>query len=258
MEQKTFQLSNTRTFRRGVRIFVKDAAGKVSDMLCMFTTEKIVSERERYTNARTKAAEYKTTNEMVVNALFSDAAYGKDFYLKGDEEGKLKRSSFVVSQEDIERASLESLFNSAGLIFDRSKSIPILKKEYSLHLEALGGRKIKESGPLEIPHIPVDVPKDIINAKVEARNKYEELYGEPVPEIVFDDIAFLDGMSNPDFKAQAYIKTKTEEAEAAQKSGSDAGDSKEDLYKVYFEKFKKNVPNAKKNDIAWIKGQLSE
>lgn len=256
MDSKIFVLTNKRTYRRGVRVFVKGQDGKVTDRLCVFTTEQLVSDAERNTNARTVAAQYETKNEILYHALLADSAYGKDFTLLGDPEGKLKEASLKLSPEDIKKATLANLFSSAGLKFDATKDVAILEMEYAMHIQALSGVKTQMSAPAPIPHQIVNVGQSIAELKEAARLKYEEDYGERVPDIVYNDLAFLDGLSNPEFDAEKYIQSKLATPEPV--IGSEAPEKEESIHDLYFKKFGKNVPNMKKNDVAWIKGKLNE
>jgi len=263
MELKVFVLTNKRTYRRGVRVFVKGQNGKVTDRLCQFTTEHLVNEMERNTNARTVAAQFTTKDEVLYHALLADSAYGKDFTLQGDPEGKLKEASLKLSPDDIKKATLANLFGASGLKFDVSKPIETLEMEYALHIQALSGAKTQISPPAPIPHQIVNVGQSIAELKQAARQKYEEDYGEKVPEVVYDDLAFLDGMSNPEFDAEKYIQSKLAEpakveATEAPKAQEVPEGKPESIHELYFKKFGKNVPVMKKNDVAWIKGKLNE
>lgn len=260
MEQKIFVLTNKRTYRRAVRVFVKGQDGKVSDRLCTFTTEHLVSDQERNTNARQVAAQFSTKNELLYHALLSDSGYGKDYTLKSDPEGNLKEASLKLTPDDIKKATLATLFSGANLKFDAEKQISVLELEYATHIQSLSGLKTQTSAPAPIPHNIVDVAKEIENKKAAARQKYEDEYGEAVPPVVYDDITFLDGMSNPDFNAEKYIESKLTDAPKVDEGiAQEVKEEKpEDIHALYFEKFGKNVPNMKKNDTAWIKGKLNE
>jgi len=256
MEEKVFVLTNKRTFRRGVRVFVKGQDGKVTDRLLMFTTEHLVSDQERSTNARTVAAQYATRNETLYHALLADTGYGKDFVLINDPEGKLKEASLKISPDDIKKATLASLFGGVGLRFDVTKDVSILEMEYSMHIQALSGKKMEVSSPAPIPHQIVNVAQGIAEMKQAARQKYEDDYGERVPDIVYDDVTFLDGMSNPDFDAEKYIQSKLVEPEKVEVP--EVKEVNVNIHDLYFKKFGKNVPNMKKNDTKWIEGKLNE
>lgn len=248
---KTFILANKKTYRRGLRLFIKGKDGKMSLRICTFTTEHLVDEKQRAKNARKIHAEFITSNQVVIDALFKDSGYGKSFYLKGDSEGKLKRQTTVVTAGDAKRLALRNLMEQVGLPFDDNKPTEILAEEYNIHVQASSGRKIEKSTASVIPGNPVDVAKDIADQKDVARNLYEEKYGEPIPAEFKNDVALLDGLSNPNFDAQAYIAEKAEKHDEEQ-------DTKEELWAQYFDKFDTKVPNPKKNDIAWIKAKLAE
>lgn len=255
MEEKVFILTNKRTFRRGVRVFVKGQDGKVTDRLLMFTTEHLVSDQERSTNARTVAAQYATRNEVLYHALLADTGYGKDFTLITDPEGKLKEASLKIRPDDIKKATLSNLFDAAGLKFDANKDVNILEREYTIHIQALSGRKMEVSAPAPIPHQVVNVAQGIAEMKQAARQKYEDDYGERVPAVVYDDITFLDGLSNPDFDAEKYIESKLAVPEKVEEEVSKP---EQDIYGQYFDLHQKNVPNMKKNDTVWIKAKIAE
>lgn len=257
MEKKTFVLSNKKTFRRGIRVFIKGKDGKYASRLCTFTTEHLVDEKQRSTNARKKAAEFITENEEIINGLFHDPAYGKDFYLKGDEEAKLKKEATKINNEDAKRIALNNLFDLAGLPFDDTKSFEVLQAEYNLYAESLSGRKITKSTATSINYEEKNVAKEISDAKEAARQAYREKYGKEIPAEVANDVAFLDGMSNPNFDAEKYLASK---GVSSDEDDDDPGESedKTKLHDMYFEKFGKNVPNLKVNDLAWIKAKLEE
>lgn len=255
MEQKVFVLTNKRTYRRSVRVWMEEKDGKVVDRLCEFTTEHLVSDQERNTNARIIPAQFSTKNEELYHALLADSAYGKDFTLKSDPEGKLKEESLKLSPEDIKKATLQNLFSASKLKFDVNKPIHILEMEYAMHVQALSGSKMSFD-PAPIPHQVVNVGQSIAEMKQAARAKYEDDYGEKVPEVVYDDLAFLDGMSNPEFDAEKYIKSKLVEPEKMEVPEVKAAE--ENVHDLYFKKFGKLVPVPKKNDVAWIKGKLNE
>lgn len=264
MEHKVFVLTNKRTYRRAVRVFVKGQDKKVADRLCLFTTEHLVNDQERNTNARQIPAQFSTNNESLYHSLLSDSGYGKDFVLEGDPQGKLKEASQKLSPEDIKKATLEALFSGAKLKFDGNKPIELLEMEYAMHVQALSGVKTQISAPAPIPHQIVDVAKQMAEKKAEARQKYEDEYGEPVPPVVYDDLAFLDGMNSPGFDAEKYIDSKLAkpevmpETEQGKEEAPETKESEESIYDMYFKKFGKNVPNMKKNDTAWIKGKLND
>lgn len=256
MQEQVFVLKKSRPYKRTVRIFMKNKMNKVTSVNCMFTTEHLVSEQERQTSAKTRPAEFSTNNPELYEAMLCDSSYGKDFCLKSDPDGKLKKKTVVLTRDDIDMAALEKLYVDAGMNFDHRLSFLELQQAYKFHMEATGGRKFEVSKPAEIKIDVVDVAADINSQKLKAIGNYETKYGEPVPEIVSGDVAFLDAMLNIDFDAEAYIKSKTEKLEAAKKS--DPGDDTfENLDAKYFEKFKTHIPNSKKNDIGWVKNKLN-
>ena len=255
MEKKTFVLRNKKTYRRGIRIFIKDKDGKFKDRLLNFTTEHLVDEKQRTTNARKIHGEYTTEKLDEISALFSDSAYGKDFYLKGDPDGKLKTATIKVTNDDAKKIALRNLFTLADLPFDDSKPFEVLNEEYNLYAQSFSGRRIGASTAKAIPVEMVDVAEGIASAKAAARELYFKKYGEEVPGVVRDDTAFLDGLSNPDFDAKKYIESKTP---ASSEEDDNATEGKEALRDAYFQKFGKNVPNPKLNDLPWIKAKLEE
>lgn len=259
MNEQVFVLKKKRPYKRSVRVFIKNRLGKVTSVNCMFTTEHLVNEMERTTNARLIAAQFKTTNEELIEALYRDASYGKDFCHISDPEGQLKKPTLILSKEDINYASLHQLYINAGLNFDPKATYDELLSGYSIHMQALGGKKIEVSGPAQIPHQPSNPLQEIESQKMKARTNYETKYGEPVPDVVKDDIAFLDAMTNIDFDAAKYISAKVEkQAEAANIEQAKATeDTFESLDAQYFEKFKTHIPTNKKNDFGWVKNKLN-
>jgi len=160
---------------------------------------------------------------------------------------------------------MKNLFDSVGLEFNPAMDINVLKKMYEFHVHALAGtNKVSESPAKEIPATPVNVQKNITDGVIEAQAKFKEIYGYPVPDVVVDDLAFYDGLSNPDFDAEAYIASKSKEVEGEDIDEMvDAGEiavepTIEQLRQKYFDKFGTNVANIKKNDAAWIKAKLAE
>lgn len=260
MERKTFVLANKKTYRRPVKVFVKDGKGILSERWLTFTTEHLINKEARHTNGRNVAAEFVTGDPVELNALYSNTAYGIDFYEKGDEKGLKKAAGQNLTTEDFEKMAIKSLFESADLIFDTTKSIGLLKAEYKLYLELKSGKKIVESPAKEIVFKKVDVGAEIESQKQDARDFYEDQYGEKVPDIVWNDTGFLDGLSNPNFDAKKYISEK-EGYQKIEESIPPAGEpvnEKETLHTAYFEKFSKRVPNMKSNDLGWIKSQLEK
>lgn len=268
MEAKTFILTNTKTWSRQVRVYVMNKNKKYEERQLPFSTEHVVSSKQRNTRGHQVPAQYTTADPIIIEAIYRDSAYGKDFVEKGDPEGKKKQASIIVTDVDKDLAALRSLFKQVNLTMDESLPFEVLKQQYALHVEALSGSKMKESTATEIPHVPVDVKASLVQGMAAARQKYEDEYGDPIPDIVENDLAFLDGLSVPGFDAQKYIETKMAEADRqdgekdnskdVKKDNAPSADDKDALHKAYFEKTGKNVPNMKSNDLAWIKAKLEE
>nr|WP_319265294.1 hypothetical protein [uncultured Draconibacterium sp.] len=263
MKAKTFRLSNPRTWKREVRVFMLNKEKKFEQILLPFTTEGEVPAKMRTKRGRTIPAKYSTSNPEIIRALYSDSAYGKDFYEVGDEKFENKLPTLVVTKEDAELVALRSLYKGANLEFVESDSLEVAKKKYEIHLSALAGvNKIGESTATEIPHIPVDPQKQMNEAIAKGKADYEKKYGEPVPEEIAGDkkklLALIDGLNTPGFNVQAYVAeaTKVDEEESTEEESPEP--TKEELLKKYFDKFDKNVPNTKKNDLGWIKDQLAK
>lgn len=262
---KTFVLANKKEWRREVKVFVLNKDKKFEERSLPFTTEHLVTDKLRTEKGRTVAAEYKTSDPVILEAIYRDTAYGKDFYEKGDAEGKLKRPSVFINEKEKQITALRGLFNMVGLPMDETLPYEVLKEQYEIHVSALSGRKIEKSVAKEIPGTPVDVQASIVEGINAARAKYEQKYGEPVPAIVWDDLAFLDALSNPEFEAQKYISEKiaanepsAKEGEEKKKESEEPVETLEQLREKYFTKTGQNVPNPKKNDAAWIKAQLEK
>jgi len=273
MEAKTFILTKTKTWKREVRVFIMDANKKYVEKLLPFTTEHVVSSKQRNTRGHVIPAQFITTDPIILAAIYRDSAYGKDFVELGDPEGKKKQPSIVINENDRQLVALRGLFNMAGLPMDETLPYDVLKEQYEIHMTSISGKN-KVSGPAEIPHIQVDVKAGINDGIAAARQKYEDNYGDPIPTIVANDLAFLDGLSNPEFDAQKYIENKmieqsklksdhdegvqyTKDDQLNEALGTPAND-KEMLHANYFQKFSKKVPNMKVNDLAWIKAKLEE
>lgn len=249
MERKTFILTYTKDFRLFTRVFLKGKDGKNEQRNVTFTTEHRISEKQRNTNARRIPAEFSTSDERLYDGLLRSPAYGKTFVLKDDPEGKLKRTPFDITPLDARKIALKNYFDEAGLKFDASKPAEVLEEEYRIFANAKTGSDVKESGPAKIEHKPVDIAKEMQDQMDEARKVYEDKYGEPIPEAYANDKALLDGLSNPDFDAKAYMDS----------IGSGLAEPTiEELREKYLEKKGVNVPNPKKNDAAWIKSKLAE
>ncbi len=258
---KTFVLKRKKTFRRGVRVFIKGIDGKFTDRVLKFSTEHLAPVKLRKTRARAIAAEFTTSNSDEIEALFSDSAYGKDFFLKGDPEGKLKQATRIVSKMDSEKMALKGLFEMINLPFDESKPLAVSQEMYKIQASAMSGRKIeKGSGPTPIPIEKIDVAKSMAETADVARKIYEDKYGEPIPEIINElpheqYLGFLSALGDPGFDAEIYIKNLGSEPVETEEDKPQSIDA---LQKAYFDKFGKNVPNPKKNDAAWIKRKLAE
>jgi hypothetical protein len=268
MEAKTFILTNTKTWSRQVRVFILNQNKKYEERLLPFTTERVVNSKQRSERGRTVAAEYVTSDPVIIAALYRDSAYGKDFIQKGDTEGKLKAPTIIINDNDRQIVALRGLFKIAGIPFDETLPYDVSKEMYEIHMSSLAGKK-QEPSVTEIPLNKVDVKASIQDGINAARQKYEEDYGDPIPAIVANDLAFLDGLSNPNFDAQKYIEEKEAEAEKGNtKEDAPAGgaeqkedapvNEKETLHASFFAKFGKKVPNMKASDMAWIKAKIEE
>lgn len=267
MEAKTsvFVLTNKKTWRREVRIFVMNVNKKFEQKLLPFTTEHRVNNKQRTVLGRNTAAEFITSDPILIDAMYRDSAYGKDFTEKGDPEGLKKKQTLIINDNDRQIVALRGLFAAVGLFMDEKLPYDVLKEQYEIHMSAMSGKKSEKTQATEIPHVPVDVKLSIEQGILAARQRYEDDYGDPIPDIVTNDLAFLDGLSNPAFDAQKYIDAKLAEVEkpAEVESGDESKDEstvseKEALHKAYFDKIGKNVPNMKSNDLAWIKAKLEE
>ena len=254
MERQTFVLAKTKPFRHHLKLYVRDSHGKTTHRIVTFTTEHLVSEKERVTNARKKAAQFSTSDPIEVDALLRDTGYGKTFYLKGDEKGERKLESFNITPTDVKKIALQNLFVNVGLEFDGEKSAELLQEELRLFLSAKTGTEIGSSTASQIPHIPVDVKQTIDDKIKEAHAKYETLFGEPIPEELKNDLAFLDGLSNPDFNAKEYIASKG----IVEPGEDDLPDDPEALGEIYFQLLGKKVAIPMKNNIEWIKSKIKE
>ena len=270
MEAKTFVLTKTKTWKREVRVFILDTNKKYVEKLLPVTTVSVVPQKQRNTRGHIIAAQYVTSDPLIIAAIYRDSAYGKDFVELNDPEGKKKQPTIIVNENDRELVALTGLFKLAGLEMDETLPYDVLKKQYEIHMTSISG-KGKVSGPAEIPHIQVDVKAGINDGIAAARQKYEDDYGDPIPAIVANDLAFLDGLSNPEFNVQKYIENKMLEAsktteieggdEPKKESASGSEDQlseKDALHAKYFIKTGKKVPNMKVNDLGWIKSKLEE
>lgn len=248
---KTFELTakNKRTFRRNVRVFFKNALGKIETRHLVFTTEHLVTKNDRFKNAKLRCAQYSTADPLIQDAIFSDSAYGKDFYQVGDEKGENKIDRNPITFQDLELSSLKNLFLSAKLPFDDTKNISILKLEYQMHMEAVNGISIKESAPAIIQITPSNPLDDINNAKQVVRDAYKVKTGKEIPAEFANDSTLLSALqSNPDFDVESYIAPNSTEGIVDL--------TKEDLHQKYFDQNGTKVPNPKSNDLDWIKEKL--
>lgn len=266
-QAKTFVLTNKKTWRREVRVFVMNINKKFEERLLSFTTEHRVSNKQRTVLGRNTSAEFITSDPILIDAMYRDSAYGKDFTEKGDTEGLKKKPTLIINDTDRQIVALRGLFAATNLFMDEKLPYDVLKEQYEIHMSAMSGKKSDKPQATEIPHVPVDVKLTIEQGILAARQRYEDEYGDPIPAIVANDLAFLDGLSNPAFDAQKYIDAKLAEAsKPAEIEGGDEPQKKEDapvneketLHKAYFEKTGKTVPNMKSNDLVWIKGKLAE
>lgn len=274
MATKTFVLSNPRVWKREVAVWLPNKDKKLSKRLLPFATEN-VKPGQRREKGRAVPAQFTTADEKLQEALYRNTGYGKDFYEKGDKEGKNKMETLVVSKEDAELVALRSLYEANGLVFDENDPLDVAKKKYEIHIHALAGtRKLGESTATEIAHVQVDPKQQITDAISAGKKAYEEKYGEPVPEAIGEDkaklITLIDGMNTPGFDVEAYVAEATAEDEEEEVEESKAPEAdpntakaakeptKEELLKQYFDKFGKHVPNAKKSDTSWIKAQLAK
>lgn len=265
MEAKTFVLTNKKTWRREVRAFVMNVNKKFEERLLPFTTENRVNNKQRTVLGRVTAAEFVTSDPVLIDALYRDTAYGKDFTEKGDTEGLKKKPTLIINDKDRQIVALRGLFAAVGLFMDETLPYDVLKEQYEIHMSAMSGKKSEKTQATEIPHVPVDVKLTIEQGVIAARQRYEDEYGDPIPAIVANDLAFLDGLSNPAFDAQKYIEGKLAEVneiiDPIPGSGNEAFNpqgEKATLHDLYLKKTGKNVPNMKSNDLAWIKAKLEE
>jgi hypothetical protein len=266
---KTFVLTNKKTWRREVRVFVMNVNKKFEERLLGFTTEHRVTNKQRTVAGRNTAAEFVTSDPVLIDALYRDSAYGKDFTEKGDTEGLKKKPTLIINDKDRQIVALRGLFSAVGLHMDETLPYDVLKEQYEIHMSAISGKKTDKPQATNIPHTPVDVKQTIEQGILAARQKYEEDWGEPIPAIVANDLAFLDGLSNPAFDAQKYIEAKLAEESKDLEGNKEIKDTKdlkeeapvnekEKLHAAYFEKTGKKVPNMKLNDLAWIKAKIEE
>jgi hypothetical protein len=262
-QEKVFVLTDERTYKRSLNIYVYDPAGKLEKRNIVFTTEHLIDKSQRSTNAKRVAAQYFAQSDAEVRALLSSSGYGKTFVRIDDPAGKLKLPTVFVSPDDAEKAALKILFDKAKLEFDPRHDASVLKKEYEIYIMTLAGtNKIGESTAKEIPGEPVNVQAGIENGVNKAKALFQEKYGYPIPEIVENDLGFLSWISDCDAPADKVEKYISDKEKSLDKSvpteGSIEEPTLEELQKQYFIKKNANVPNIKKNDAAWIKMKLAE
>lgn len=256
---KVFILLNKRDFSRVINIFVVNPTGKIDKRNVKFTTERLVDAKQRQTAARKVAAEYWAKNDAEVEALLSSSGYGITFVRKDDPMGILKKQTRMISTEDAERAALKALFEAIGLEFDEKLTNDVLKSQYAIHAQTVAGtKKVAASGPKQIIAKPVDVAGEIAQGKQQAKNSFKEKYGYEVPDVVANDVAFLDALSNPDFDAEKYIENVTSKADEPE-DGPVEDEKPIDYWQEKYSTLKgTKVPNPKKNDIAWIKAEVAK
>jgi len=261
-EKTVFVLTNKNTWRRGVRAFVKGTDGNLELRLLMFTTEHLVNSKERKKKGKKIAAQYTTSKKAEIQALLESSSYGINFVQKNDVEAKLKKPTRTIGPSDAKIIALGNLFKSADLDFDPSKPFAVLNQEYQLYVTALAGRAMAVSPARTIPAAIVDVQQSIGDVVALARKTYEEKYGEEVPEIVSEDLAFFDGLSNPDFDPIKYIAEKTDKGEDIAPTPPDGEPTAElkveEARAKYFKILNKHVPVPKKNNIAWMMEKIAE
>lgn len=252
-----FELTRKRTFKRVVKLYIKANDGKFKQRNIDFTTENIVRPDQRSGAARRKAAQFITNDPIVINALLSDTGYGITFIQKGDDEGKLKKASYNVTEKDAKLMALRLQCDNAKLVYDDTTSFEVLKEQLLLHLEGLSGVKTEESAPSQIAHNKVDVKSNIQKGAEDARELFIEKYNQEVPDSVYNDLSFFDALSNdPKFDALAYIALKEEEEDKEAPEVIEPSE-KESLHAEYQKVIGTKVANNKSNDLAWIKGQIA-
>jgi hypothetical protein len=257
MNRQTFILLKKKTFRHNLKLFVKDSEGKTDRRTIPFTTEHLVRDIDRAGKARKTLAEYSTTDEVIYDALLRDSGYGKVFTLKSDPEGKLKKEPLNITPLDAEKIALRNLFANSNLPFDDKKSNAVLREELTIYIQAQTGKEIKQSTAKEIPGTPVNVLQTLQEQVDQAISDYEEETGNDFPEFETksDMYNFIDGLKNPEFNQEKFIKEHSVEKNS---SGDDLPDDAEELGKLYQGLFDTNVPNPKKNNVDWIKGKIKE
>ena len=264
MERQAFILTQKKTFRHNLKLYIKDSDGKIDKRNITFTTEHKVKDKERSKRARKIAGEYSAIDEKIIDALYRDTGYGKTFVHVDDPEGKRKRDAFVITTFDAKKIALRGLFKNADLKFDESKSAEVLTEEYRIHISAQTDKVVRKGDATQIPHEPVDVKQQLADTVNQAHAIYEEKYGEPVPEDYVTDLAFLSSLADPKWDAKAFMAEKDKESKDVEEPIPDASnsnglpDTAEALWPIYKEVLGVNVANPKKNDPAWMKKKILE
>lgn len=259
---ETFILLKKKTYRRFVKIYLPKANSKNAYFAnhVQFTTDGLVDPKQRSTSARTKNAEYSTDVQEEIDALMSSDGYGKDYTLKRDPEGKLKKPSRNLSNDDQRKAALRGLYKEMGIEFDNSKTYDFLLAEYSGYVKALSGSKGTQgnSAPAQIPVTITNVNQNIEDMKNAARAKYFDLFGEEIPSVVYNDSTFLDGIMVPGFDAKSYIENALKPEPEEGVEIQEEVDTPDSLGKKYLEKFGVLPPAPYKNNIEWLKNKLTQ
>lgn len=256
MERQTFILTNTKEYRRGMTIFIKEMDGKIDKRQITFTTEHKVREQDRTTNARKVAAEYSTTDPKLIDGMYRDTGYGKTFVHKDDPNAERKLTAYNVTPLDTEKIALRNLFIGAGMEFDDKKDIKVLHKEYQIHMTAKAGVNIDgaQSTAKSIPSEQVDVMSSINSAIEAAKAKYVS-EGKDWPALSrADELAFVDGLNTPDFDADKFLSGKVSETKEDDIWPEDI----EEMRQLYHQTLNVQVPVPKKNDMEWMKGKIQE
>lgn len=255
---KKFILLRKKEFLVSTKVYVRNSAGIMTSRPVIFRTEG-AHPHLRSTAAKTIPASFSTDDEQLIEAMYCDPGYGTRFVEEGDLDGLKKQAPLVVTKEAAEIAALKQLFDDTGLNFNPNLPVEVLRAQYSIYMQSAGSN-IKPSEPKQIPHTPVNVVSQIQKGAEQARALYESKYGEPVPVEYWNDLAFLDGLSNPEFDAKAYIATRSRGESIGETLGGEVGGSETiaDLQAKYAEKFGKNPAPAYKNDADWLKSKLAE
>ena len=236
------------------RLYIKRSEDqKVEKRNVVFSTENRVTDKDRLEKAREIPAEYATNDPIIIDALLRDPGYGKTFVHKDDPEGKRKKASFNITIVDAKTSALRNLFAHQGMEFDENKSYEVLEKEYQIHIAALAGANAKDSAPAPIPHTKVDVAQEITDKAINAVEAYEAKTGTIVPEELKNDLGFIDGLSNPEFDAAAYIAKHNEKSEVEPEA---LPSTPAELQKIYKDEIGKNAPIPKKNDVTWLQNAI--